>query len=139
MAVLCRASGSGNIPGEGCGGEEDLAGSSTSFAHGIPCSANASAASGRLIAEESAGAGLLDLDLLPVRFEFLRKNHRERGADALAHLRARDDDCDLVVGRDPQIGVGREEFFFRTTPMRQVETDDETGSGRNPDGDESTT
>ena len=44
----------------------------------------------------------------PVRVEFLRENHRQRGAHALTHFRAGNDDGDLSVWRDMEIGIRRE-------------------------------
>ena len=118
-----------NIPGQRRGCDQHLAGRSPGFAHGVPRSADAGAASGGLIAEERAGSGLLDGNLLPVGFEFFGEDHGQRGAHALTHLGACDHDGDFVVGRDAQISVRREGFLARSRFMREVEADDQSCAG----------
>ena len=72
----------------------------------------------------------LDTDAAPVGFQFLRDQHRQRGVDALPHLRLVDDDGDAVVRRDADESVGRVDGFRRRIGRisaaafhRQVEAD----------------
>ena len=51
---------------------------------------------------------MLHLDLRPVGVQFLGDQHRQRGPDALAHFRMRQQHGHAVVGADAQEGVGRE-------------------------------
>ena len=108
VSTFSGACGTRYAPSQRRGADQHLAGGCPGFAHGIPCSADAGATSGGLIAVQCAGAGLFDFDLFPVGFEFFGEDHGQSGADALSHLGARDDDGDFVLGSDAQICIRRE-------------------------------
>src|SRR5262249_30000315 len=125
--VIGFAAFSGHVPLLSGGADQHLARLCACFPHGLPGAADAGAAASSLIAEQRASTSLLDLDLLPVSFEFLSKDHRQRCAHALTHLGASDNDRDLALRRDGQICVGSKRSGLLGVCARgKIEADDQS-------------
>jgi hypothetical protein len=136
-ALFGAAGGARHIPLHSSGADQHLARRGAGLAHRSPGGLNAGAAPGGLIAEESAGPGLFDHDLGPVSLELFRQDHGQGRLDALPHLRAGHDYGDLSIGRDSQVGVGGESPRARgSATVRQVEPEDQPGSGGGADDQE---
>ena len=112
-AVLRRAARARHAPRQRRRRNQHLSRRRSRLPHRIPRRPYARAAARSLIPVERARPRLLDLNLLPVGFQFLRQNHGQRRAHALPHLGARHHNRDLVVRSDPQISVRRKNFFAR--------------------------
>jgi hypothetical protein len=106
----------------------------------LPAVAHAGAAARDLPAEQLvvecvAGRREFDLDAREAHAELLGDEHRQRGEDALAHLRAVAEKGDAVVGADPQPRVRLDVAGFARglralRAARQRERDDEAAAKR---------
>ena len=97
-----------------CSGDQHGAGCGASFAELLKRGPYAGAASSNLHAKDGVVVLRIDgrrfeSDLVPVRIEFFRKQHGQRGIDTLAHFRVVHDHGDAIVGADAHEGIGHED------------------------------
>ena len=75
-----------DVPFDGGGGDEHFASGRASFAQIFVRSSNAKTAAGELIAVLGVEVRLNDLHAAPIAAQFFGDEHRESGANALAHF-----------------------------------------------------
>src|ERR1700728_571478 len=98
-------------------GEKHFTGLGTHLAHVIPCcSCATTAAGGQILISLRNDGRLFYTNGGPVGFQFIGKHHRVHGSRTLAHFRYFGEHGDLVVGRDPDPGMGRENLAAMNVP-----------------------
>ena len=121
-----EAFGFGDIPGLGGGRDQHLSHRGPHLTEGIPVGWCAGAAAGVLLSVLGLiQIGLFDLDGLPVDFQFLGDQHRQRRLDALPDLRVLAHDRHRAVGADfhERLGdkVGRRRCALREQIAERVD------------------
>ena len=130
-----------HLPRVGRGRDQHLARRRAALAHVVLGAANAAAAARRHVAPDAVARQVLarrrhlGLDLLPVALELFGHQLGQPGQRALAHLRARDADDDIVVRADEHPGADlvavRAQHLLRqrAAEPRQMQAERQTAAG----------